>query len=398
LSAESSKVIFHVDMDAFFASIEQRDNPLLRGKPVVVGAQPGARGVVSAASYEAREYGIHSAMPINQAYARCPHAAWIRPRGNVYSAESHRLMKIFESFSPIVEQISVDEAFLDMTGCLKLWGTPYEAAQKIGCHIRKELSLTGSVGVAPNKFLAKLASDCQKPNGITITPFAPQAIIQWLAPMPVNRIWGVGAHMRQALAGWGIRTIGDLQHFGATELEKRFGKYGQDLYRLCRGIDNREVGSRGEAKSVSREYTFDRDCGDHVTLKSTLLSLARDVAQRCRRKGLKGSTVVFSYRTPDFRRFSRRVTLPAPTNLARDVYRHATALFEKEAKNIKSFRLIGVGLTNFGESIQTSLFEEGTERNQAWRASENAMDQIAQRFGSEVIFLAGERRQPRKNK
>ncbi|MFP4418217.1 MAG: DNA polymerase IV [Fibrobacterota bacterium] len=386
----SQRLIFHVDMDAFFASIEQRDDPSIRNKPVVVGALPGSRGVVSAASYEARRFGIHSAMPINQAYARCPKATFIHPRMGVYSSESKKIMAILGRFSPCIEPISVDEAFIDITGTEKLWGATEQTAEKISAAIRHELHLTCSIGVAPNKFLAKLASDVNKPDGITITPFEKKEIVHWLAPMDVSRIWGVGKKTQQILSQWGIVTIADLQKLSEEELQMRFGKHGAGLYYLARGIDYREVGTLEEVKSISREHTFERDSSNPQEWKQVLLSLSRNVGYRARRKGLKGRTVVLTYRTPDFQRHSRRVTLPTPTNTAKTIFDAAKKILSSLTSTTPTLRLIGVGITNFGQPVQTDLFISD-ERKNAWLKSEEAIDTVIDKFGKNAVFLGGEK-------
>ncbi len=394
MSKSAQPVIFHADMDAFYTSIEQRDNPAWRGKPVIVGAQPGSRGVVAAASYEARRFGVRSAMPISEAYKRCPGGIYVRPRMSAYVRESEKVMAILTSFSPCVEAISIDEAFVDMSGTERLWGGARKAAEAIAQKFQDELDLTVSIGVAPNMFLAKLASDLNKPNGITVAPFEPHAVIQWLSPMPVSRIWGVGTKTQGLLAHLGITTVGDLQHMSLDQLERHFGKGGRHLHDLCRGIDRRTVGPREEVKSISREHTFGADTSDRNLWRETLLGLAHDVAARARSKGLKGTTVVLAYRTPDFRRYSRRSSLAQPTNIARRIYGEALRLVETMQRTVKSLRLIGVGITNLGDTTQTDLFSD-TAREQAWEASESAMDTIARRFGDSSIFFGGEN-EPRK--
>jgi DNA polymerase-4 len=386
-STDRGRVIFHVDMDAFFASIEQRDHPAWRGMPVIVGAQPGRRGVVSAASYEARRFGVHSAMPINQAHAQCPNGIFTRPRMAVYAAESRRLMAILESFSPIIEPVSVDEAFVDMSGTGALFGSPRQAAEAIARRIRDERALTGSIGIAPNKFLAKLASDCNKPAGITHAPFAPQEIIAWLAPMPVSRIWGVGEKMTEALAGWGIHTIADLQQLSSADLQKRFGAGGLLWHDLCRGIDTREMSAGSESKSISREHTFSRDCADPAAWRSMLLTLADDVARQARSEGLMGRTIVFTYRKPDFSRHSRRLTLSRPTHIGKEIFDTAARLLDETARSVPRFRLIGIGLTGFMDAVQTDLFERHDSRK-AWEASETARDSIVEKYGDGALIRA----------
>ncbi len=394
---ENKKVIFHIDMDAFFTSIEQRDNPELKGKPVIVGALPGNRGVVSAASYESRKYGIHSALPISQAYARCPHGIYLRPRMRVYSHVSKEVIAILRTFTPLIEQISIDEAFMDMTGTRKLWGPPLKAAQTLSEEIKNNLDLTASIGIAPNKFLAKLASDMDKPNGITQVPFEPEAVIAWLAPLEVSKIWGVGKKTQLALHALGIRRIGELQKMPPEELEKPFGKQGLSLYNLCRGIDSRDIEEPEKAKSISREHTYNSDSFDRDEWYTTILSLARDVAKRARKAQQKGKTIFLTYRTSDFKRHTRQVSLDQPANLAKQIYEHAGILLKKEIPQLKGLRLIGVGITNFDDALQTNLFEDEKEIK-AWNASEKAMDVIAERFGRDAIFRAREMRVKREKK
>ncbi len=379
------RVIMHVDMDAFFASIEQRDHPAWKGKPLIVGAKPGNRGVVSAASYEARTYGVFSAMPINQAYERCPSGIFVRPRMDAYAAESHKVMEIFASFSPSVERISVDEAFIDMTGTEKLWGKPLCAAQAISGRIRAERSITCSIGIAPNKFLAKLASDLNKPDGITETPFEAAKIIAWLAPMPVSRVWGVGKVTEKMLNGMGICTFDDLQRLSRNHLTEKFGKSGGLFYDLCRGIDAREVQSPENARSISREYTFNRDSSDQQACKGILLDLSDDVARQARRENLKGKTVFFTYRKSDFSRHTRQTTLEFPTSTGYDIYAIVVKQLEKVSKTVGTFRLIGVGLTNFTDALQTDLFDRPITSH-TWEKSEAARDAIEKKFGEKAIF------------
>lgn len=383
------RVIFHLDMDAFFTSVEQRDNPDLQGKPVIVGSLPGQRGVVSAASYEARKYGVHSALPINQAHARCPDGVFLQPRMKAYARESKRVMKILETFSPSIEPISIDEAFIDMTGTEKLWGRPKNAAQQLSNKIKTEINLTASIGIAPNKFLAKLASDINKPDGITLVPFKSQEVISWLAPLHVSRIWGVGKKTQKILELLGIQKIEDLQKLTHDFLEKRFGKQGIALYNLCRGRDARIVEKQDAAKSISRERTFNKDSYDKEEWQRIILNLSRDVARRARKAKQKGRTIVLTYRTPDFKRFSRRITLNHTTNLAKEIYDNASTLLSIELNHLKGLRLIGVGITNFQSANQTSLFEDQQDTH-AWNVSEGAMDAISERFGKDAIFRAGE--------
>jgi DNA polymerase IV len=389
------RTILHIDMDAFFTSIEQRDNTVYRGKPVVVGARPGHRGVVAAASYEARKFGIHSAMPINEAFKRCPSAVFLPPRMEVYSEESCRVMDVLHGFSPLVEQVSVDEAFLDATGTGKLFGDGKSVANAIRKSIKDRLSLTASIGMAPNKFLAKFASDLNKPDGLTIVPLGPQEIVSWLAPHPVGKIWGVGKKTEAVLRSMGIITIGDLQKKSRESLVQAFGEAGVDLHDLCRGIDNRPVGNDEDARSISREHTFEKDTSDREQWKKTLLALSQDVARSARKAGVDARTVVFIYRGTDFTKHTRRTTLASPTSLANVIFAHAVTLCDSLPGNFK-LRLIGVGLTGFGGEIQLDLFKQ---ENSAvpWEKSERAIDRLAERFGDDIVMRGTELQAPGKS-
>jgi DNA polymerase-4 len=380
---ERVRTILHIDMDAFFTSIEQRDNPHYRGKPVVVGAQPGHRGVVAAASYESRKFGIHSAMPINEAFRRCPHAVFLPPRMETYGEESRRVMHILGGFSPVLEQVSVDEAFLDATGTEKLFGDKLTIADSIRRAISENLHLTASIGIAPNKFLAKLGSDMNKPDGVTVVPIDPMNIIAWLAQHPVRKIWGVGKKTEETLVRMGIVTIGDLQKRSRESLVGAFGQSGLDLYELCRGIDDRPVANREDARSISREHTFETDTSDRVLWKKTLLALSQDVARSARQSGIAGKTVVFIFRGPDFTKHTRRSTLSAATALANEIYSAGVNLSDTLPPNAK-LRLIGVGLTGFDQDVQLDLFGQQQPRV-SWEKSERAIDRLTDRFGDGVI-------------
>lgn len=376
------RTVFHIDMDAFFASIEQRDFPAYLNKPVIVGGEVGTRGVVSAASYEARTFGIHSAQPINEAFKRCPQGIFVRPRMSVYQSVSTALMQLFDRYTPVVEQISVDEAFLDMTGTGRLAGPPYTAAEKISEAIRFELHLTASIGIAPNKFCAKIASDLDKPNGITLCPFNRPAIAQWLAPMPVTRIWGVGKQTAAQLTTMGISRIADLQHCSATLLTQRFGNYGKHLHQLSFGIDSRPVTPQDSCKSLSREHTFPADTSDRTLWQTTLFKLCQDVARRARKRTVKASTVFITWRCPDFNRHTRQKTLLPPTNVARFIFENAMKLLSEVHES--KLRLLGVGITGLIMPLQTELFETTDERMQL-EQSEKVMDSLTDRFGTTII-------------
>jgi len=380
--AAGPRTIFHIDMDAFFASVEQRDFPEYRNKPVIVGSKVGTRGVVSTASYEARRFGIHSAQPISEAFRRCPHGIFVQPRMAVYEEVSTSIMHLFSTFSPLIEQISVDEAFLDMTGTEKLSGPPHHAAETIARAIQTTTGLTGSIGIAPNKFCAKIASDMNKPQGITLCPFAADDVVQWLAPMPVRRIWGVGKQTAATLNSMGIELIGDLQKLSVETLIRRFGKYGHNLYSLSRGIDSRPVSPGEGCKSISRERTFAADSSDRSVWQSTLFTLSQDISRRARKSEVKGSTIFLTYRLPDFTRHTRQKILHPPTNVARFIFEAASSLLE-EVREPK-LRLLGVGITGLDEPLQVDLFEEASPHHH-WEKSEKAVDHLTNRFGDAII-------------
>jgi DNA polymerase-4 len=383
--------MLHVDMDAFFASIEQRDNPALRGRPVVVGAMPGTRGVVSAASYEARAFGVRSAMPVSRAQMLCPKAVFVHPHFDAYVEASHTVMDILHRYTPLVEQVSIDEAYLDITGTRRLWGAPENVAADIKKRVFSQTRLTISVGVAPNKFLAKLASDMNKPDGLTIAPFDAAAILTWLSPMPVGRLFGVGKVTEKLFFDMGIKTIGAVQKLSLDFLESKFGSHGMYLHRLSHGIDDSPVEAYEAAKSISREHTFQRDTADAATIKAKLLSLSRDVASRARKAGCAGATVALIYRGSDFTKHTRRRTLSSPVSDGRTIFETVFDLFLKSPIKGKPVRLIGAGLTGFTDAAQTDLFgPTGTPLSRA--AADKAVDAVVKRFGSDAIFLGGESR------
>ncbi len=378
-------------MDAFFTSIEQRDHPQNRGRPVIVGAQPGHRGVVAAASYEARKFGVHSAMPISEAFKRCPKGIFLRPRMDVYISESRHIMDILSSFSPIIEQVSVDEAFIDITGTEKLFGDPYTTAQKISRTIKEQRKLTASIGIATNKFLAKVASDMNKPDGITQVPFNRDAIAQWLALKPVREIWGVGKKTEELLHGLSINTIGELQKLNKKFLTDRLGAYGETLHDLAFGIDDRPVENQEKSKSISREYTFEKNTNDRDLLTKTLLVLSQDVARQARTSRIKGKTIILIYRGINFTKHTQRITLSEGTNVANDIYSTALKLINNLPEKME-FRLIGVGISGFEETVQLNLFANDNP-NRTWEKSEKAIDALAKKYGKDVIVRARELKQ-----
>ncbi len=396
-----SQNILHIDMDAFFAAVEQRDHPEWRGKPGMVGAPPHERGVVSTASYEARVYGVHSAMPSREAYRRCPHAIFVSGNHHHYSEVSHQVMAIFQSYSPKLEQVSVDEAFLDLTGVLGREGHAVETAESIRARLRNELGLTASVGIAPNMFLAKLASDLHKPDGMTVVPDEPDQIAEFLAPLPVGRIWGVGGKTNEILAKYNLRTIGNVQQANTDFLGRILGSYGARLHDLAFGIDDRTVQTKSAPeKSMSQEYTFKEDCLDYAEVRIKLLEQCERVAARLRRHGVLAGCAVLKLRYQDFRTITRQMPMRPSSNSDRILREYAQKLLDGTGlqKHPQPIRLVGFGATALTEQTsdttvyQPSLFEK--ENRQAEQRKENlrkdhaidqAVDELRKRFGRTSI-------------
>ena len=375
--------ILHVDMDAFYASVEQRDDPALRGQPVIVGGLKG-RGVVSAASYEARKFGVKSAMPVASAKRLCPQGIFVPVRMQHYAQVSRQLRDIFLSFTPLVEPLSLDEAFLDVRGCEGLFGTAEAIGRQIKQRIKSETELIASVGVAPNKFLAKLASDYGKPDGFVVVP--PDKVSEFLAPLPIGRIWGVGAAGEQRLHALGIRTIGQLAATPVQSLVRCFGEMGQSMWRLANGQDDRSVVPDREAKSISTETTFTHDIGDCLVLRNCLLDLVDELAGRMRHEGLRGRTIELKVRSSDFATFSRSRSLDEATNTTAVIWQAAVELLDKSlTPEVLPVRLLGVGATKLtrDELVQGQLFDQETRQRQA--TLDTTMDAIRGQFGTEAI-------------
>lgn len=387
--ALGSPSIIHVDMDAFFASVEVRDRPELAGRAVIVGGTPEGRGVVAAANYEARSYGVHSAMPAARARRLCPRAVILPVRMAHYAAVSREIRTIFERYTPLVEPLSLDEAFLDVTASERLFGSAQDIARRIKREIAAELNLVASVGVAPNKFLAKLASDLEKPDGFVVVRCGQEQA--FLDPLPVGRLWGVGRAAMGTLARLGITTIGQLRRCPRALLEERFGKAGAQLWRLAHGIDQRPVVPEREAKSFSNESTFAVDIDDTLILQDQLRTLSAQVAQRLRHAGLKAWTVQIKVRFADFRTITRARTLPAATDITRELSCAAVnLLIDRVPARHPPVRLLGVaasGLTR--EPSQGDLFASAA-REQHSRLDAVA-DRIEARFGAGKARRAGRR-------
>lgn len=356
-----SRRILHLDMDAFFAAVEQLDFPQYRGKPVIVGADPkggAGRGVVATASYEARKYGVHSALPISLAYQRCPHAVYLRGRYERYSEISRQLIATLNEFTPVIEKISIDEAFLDITKSLALFGS----AEKIGYQIKKriydDLGLVASIGIAPNKFLAKVASDLEKPDGFVVVKEGEEK--EFLKSLPISRLWGVGQKTEAALKQMDIETIGQIAHMPEQDLSRRFGKWGSALWRLANGIDPRSVKPWETQKSISQETTFDEDTGDEEAIHKTLLGLAESLSRLMRKSKLKGRTVTLKIRLEDFSTFTRSKTLSDFVDSTQILKGVAIGLYKKFNKKNMKVRLLGIGVSqlNSVSGEQLGLFEQ----------------------------------------
>jgi len=371
-------------MDAFYASVEQLDNPELIGKPVIVGGDPKKRGVVSAASYEVRKFGVHSAMPMSQAIRLCPNAIVLPVRMKRYVELSKEIHTIFKQFTPQIEPISLDEAFLDVTGSLRLFGSAEKIGRDIKHQIKKQLGLVASVGIAANKFLAKLASDLEKPDGfVIITEENKQQI---LGPLPVSRIWGVGKVTEKALTSKGIDTVKQLQETPADILRNIFGDQTSHMLRLAQGVDNREVESSREAKSISSEQTFATDIDDKDILLDVLLHQVEDVAHRLRLNDLEAKTITLKLRYDDFRTITRSNTVDHPTNITEILLQEAEQVFLKwHKKSAGALRLVGFGASGLQKagSGQHQLFTEPEQEKQ--KRLDEAFDAIRDKFGHDAL-------------
>lgn len=373
-------------MDAFFASVEQRDNPELRGKPVLVGGT-GPRGVVCAASYEARPFGCHSAQPMSVARRNCPHAVVVKPNGKAYREASGIVFDILHSFTPLVQPLSIDEAFLDVTGSQRRFGDAVQIARAIKQSIRERTRLTGSIGVAPNKFLAKLASEMDKPDGLTVVP--DKGIAEWLAPRPIGDMWGVGPAAERKLRSVGVRTFGDVQRMDARHLESLLGSWGRSIHELAHGRDDRPVHPDRRAKSISQERTFAVDVPDPDELLRWLLQQTEQVSARLRRHELRAKAVMVKIRYGDFRTITRTKTLPEPTDRTDALWGAARGLFTQwSRRDFQPVRLIGMGaaVSDADAADQLSLF--GGEDDQRQRRLDQTTDSIRGRFGDDAIQRA----------
>jgi DNA polymerase-4 len=378
-----TRTILHVDLDAFFAAVEQRDHPELRGKPVIVGGGgPNDRGVVSTASYEARAFGVHSAMSLREAGRRCPHGIFVPVDGAKYTAASREVMAVLRRFTPLVEPISIDEAFLDVTGSRVLFGSGEIIGGRIKDEVKASVDLTISVGVATTKLVAKIASDLRKPDGLVVVEPGDEAA--FLAPLEIRRLWGVGEKSAAALREYGVRTIGDLAALPDDLLIRRFGKYGAALGQRARGMDDDPVGGRDAAKSIGHEHTFDVDTSDREVIERTLLGMSEGVAGRLRDSGVRASTITVKIRDTTFRTITRQRTLADPTDLTEPIFRTALELARPEVRGLR-IRLLGVTASGLGEREQLSLFAADDPRR---RKVTEAADEVRHRFGERAITRA----------
>ena len=385
-----ARTIFHVDMDAFFVSVEELYDPSLKGKAVVVGGQRGERGVVSAASYEARKFGVHSALPLRTAAKLCPQAIFVDGHPERYRECSEKVYKVLTAFSPQVEMASIDEAYLDMTGTARLHGPPLKAAHKLHLQMKEETRLNCSIGIGSSRLIAKVSSAQAKPNGVLW--IVPGEEAKFLAPLDVREIPGVGKVMESHLHGLGIKKVGDLARLEESELEERFGKWGLALAGKSRGEDaggwfDTEVGAQAAAKSISHEHTYNDDTADANQLEATLMRLSEMVARRLREADYYARTIQLKLRYKDFSTITRAHTLSAPTQLDGEIFDQVRTLFRKNWRPGRQVRLLGVQASSFEtQGLQINLLAGG--RDQRWKDALAAADKLRDKFGESSVKLA----------
>jgi DNA polymerase-4 len=381
------EMILHIDMDAFYASVEQLDNPWLRGKCVLVGGTSN-RGVVMASSYEARKFGVRSATPIFKAREMCPQGIFIPPRMKRYQEVSKKIMTVLREFTPAVEVVSIDEAYLDISGSKRLHGDPEKVAMAIKKEIKETLQLTCSVGVAPGKFLAKVASDLDKPDGLII--IWPNDVQRFIAALPIQKVPGVGKKTFQQVESMGIKTLGDIKRFPEKLLLERLGKFGTRLIELSSGMDHSEVTPDAPNKSVSSERTLAEDTRDKKLLNTYLLKQAEEVARQLRKANVQAKTITLKLKHADFKQVTRSKTVASPTQSSKTIYRHAAQLLE-EYRLVRKVRLVGVGTSGFkssGIAVQLDLFDRRNESDSSWTKVDRTLETITQKFGKDAIKRA----------
>jgi DNA polymerase-4 len=381
----NSKHIIHLDMDAFYPSVEVLDNPALNGKPVIVGGSK-ERGVVSSASYEARKFGIHSAQPMAQARRSCPNGIFLPVRMSRYKEVSKQVFEVFHHFTPLVEPVSIDEAFLDVTGSIRIFGRPENIAKMIKKTILTQTRLTVSAGVAPSKFVAKIASDIDKPDGLTVVPRS--GVREFLDPLPVKKMWGVGKMTQLTLRRLNIRTFRELRRTPVAFLEKKFGKQGVKMHQLAMGVDERDVIPEHDVKSIGHEQTFPHDITSLDGAKKELLALGDKVARRMRRNGVTGKTVTLKVKYNDFVQITRSTTLPKHTDDGLEIYSTVCRLLEKTEVTIKPIRLLGISLSQLdflGMGTQLSLFDQNSSSQKRQRLN-STLDSLDEKFGDQSVL------------
>jgi DNA polymerase IV len=383
-SEKTLKKIIHLDMDAFYAAVEVLDNPSLKGKPVIVGGNK-QRGVVSSASYEARKCGVHSAQPIALAMRLCPKGMFLPVRMSRYQEVSEQIFEIFRRFTPLVEPLSIDEAFLDVTASTRIFGEPEEIARKIKNLVKQETGLTVSAGIAPLKFVAKIASGMNKPDGLTVVP--PDQVQEFLDPLPIDMLWGVGKATEKVFTALGVKTIGDLKHIPIDILIAKLGKNGLHLHQLSQGIDEREVEIEDEVKSIGQEGTFPEDIIDEEIAKREILSLSTSVARRLRKEGVRGKTITLKVKYHDFVQITRSRTIAEPTDDGAEITQVCYLLLRKTDVGRKSIRLLGVSVSQLTslEAKQLSLFSRDSRLQKSQRLNK-ALDAIEEKFGEGAIL------------
>jgi DNA polymerase IV len=384
------KTYFHIDMDAFFVSVEELFDPTLKGKPVVVGGRPNQRGVVSAASYAARKFGVHSAMPLRTAYRLCPQAIFVDGHPDRYRDYSHKVFQVLKSFSPLVEMASIDEAYMDVTGTERLHGPPLQAAHRLHEAMNRETLLNCSIGIAVSRLVAKIASDQAKPNGVLW--IVPGEEARFLAPLDVRRVPGVGKVTEKNLHAHGIHKVRDLAALDEAFLESRFGQWGLALAGKSRGLDaggwyDTEIGEDAGPKSISHEHTFSEDTADSSVLEATLARLSEMVGRRLREHALFARTVQLKLRYSDFTTITRARSLDHATQIDTEIFRTARELFHQNRKRNAAIRLLGVHCANFErDEGQLNLLAEPA--NDRWRKAFSAMDRLRDKFGEDSVSLA----------
>ena len=384
------KTIFHVDMDAFFVSVEELFDPSLKGKAVVVGGRPNERGVVSAASYEARKFGVHSALPLRTAYKLCPHAIFVDGHPESYRDYSHRIFDVLNGFSPQVEMASIDEAYMDMTGTERLHGPPMRAAHALHEAMRAQTKLNCSIGIGTSRLVAKISSDQAKPNGVLFVMPGQEA--RFLAPLDVRKVPGVGKVTEKNLHALGIRKIGDLAKLDEEYLESRFGKWGLALAGKARGLDaggwfDSEVGADTDPKSISHEHTYGEDTADSEVLEATLARLSEMVGRRLRENGLHARTLQLKLRYQDFSTITRAHSLDRPTQVDTEIFEEIRALFRKNWKKGRKIRLLGVHAASF-EDAGSQLDLLADAKHGRWEQALAAADRLRDKYGESAVSLA----------